>query len=93
MANTVDGLILNGRGTCKYPWNEWANGATWFIEAGKDYTVSTKSFVGAAWAHAYSRGIGLRTQTADGGVYLQFVLPAPKRRKKLPPRLQALQDK
>lgn len=72
-----DEFPLKKRG--KYDWDNWADGTTWLIERGKDYSVSDSAFQAAAYQAARRRGLELRTAVHGDGVVVEFS-PRPKKK-------------
>ena len=48
----------------RYPWDQWANGRSWLLRLGIDYSVSTASFIRHARRVAAKRGCRLFTAEA-----------------------------
>lgn len=45
------------KGTRRYPWETWMDGATWELEQGKDFDVSGDSFRSAAYTWSKRNGV------------------------------------
>lgn len=56
-----------------YPWETWADGATWLLKLGVDYHCTTSSMRTGAKLWARRHGYRVATRIADGGFYLRFV--------------------
>jgi len=80
MATKVD-VPVNRRVQTKYRWTEWADGSVWLLKRGEDYTVTDA--VMRACIHGYAGRHNLKAHTGKcpEGMRVQFVLPAPKKRK------------
>ena len=60
----------------KYPWNDWADGSTWKLTLGEDFTVDREKFRRSVHAQAERHGMRAITRS-DGPKHLlvQFVKP------------------
>jgi hypothetical protein len=60
-----------------YPWERWANGHTWQLTHGVDYTGTHRKLTEAAKKHAQRHGYHLRYATTATSVRLRFIPKEP----------------
>jgi hypothetical protein len=61
-----------GRGSTKYPWDEWLDGRMWILEPGVDFDGNVHNMRNAAYFVAKYRNLRVRVATpADGTVHVQ----------------------
>ena len=58
-----------------YPWDEWADGRTWRVVHGTDFTISPMIFRNSVYVAARSRGMRARVSVKGDAVVFQFYDP------------------
>lgn len=56
----------------RYDWDNWADGQTWLIERGKDYTCEDEVVRNAARMHARNHDMTVQTAVHAEGLLVQF---------------------
>lgn len=51
----------------RYDWKSWANGKTWKLTKGTDFTVSAQGMRGNIYSYAKANNLKARTSITDGG--------------------------
>jgi hypothetical protein len=76
MAIRVDNVDFKRHSRAKYNWTEWADGSTWQIQYGEDFSCSTASMKGHIYSHAFKNDKKVRVrQIDDQTLAFQFYAP------------------